>query len=577
VARQNRSEFPNKPPNEAGSEGGGESGRRPLFRPMILALTLVILGVYMAIQAGTAGTRFMPALNDPGPALSRVAPQAGHTPPRLARRVGLVIIDGLRLRESYGLPFLDRLRRQGVDSSATSHYPTFSRPNYITLVTGVPPAASGVRTNEYDTEVLLDSLMDRAGAAGMRSALVADYSVGLPRMFTRIDASARGVHRYQSAFHDASFAGWPGGLVSTAGRLVEDGYPFMIILPGAVDDAGHEHGGDSREYRDAVRQADAMLQSALERFDLDRDALIIVADHGHTDPGGHGGIEPEVMEVPLILVGAGVRAGAAVAGARLVDIAPTAAALLGLPAPGHGLGRTLTEALILDPTSIAAIARADRERVLRNQMIVAAWQARGDRQAARERLRRVPLMIGLMVCSVAFIITARRLGALHIDWRVLVIALPAFPLTYYALVAVFGQQFSPSFIPERGSVVDLLFRFGLLSMVAHIVISWFAVHGRLVLTERLATANGLFACGLLISVVPLALAWSLVPGPFASVPGPTLMLLVPATYVACACYAISVASTLALELVVFFARAVDPRMERRRQGSPGRLPRSGAM
>jgi hypothetical protein len=541
---------------------------------MLLAVILVVLGVYMAVVAGVASTRFMPALNDAAPALSRVAPDAGHTPPRLARRVGLVIIDGLRLRDSYGLPFLDGLRRQGVDTSATSHYPSFSRPNYITTVTGVPPAASGVRTNDYDTEVLLDSLMDRAAAAGMRSAIVADYSVGLPRMFTRIEPGDP--PRYQSAFHDASFAGWSGGLVSTGRRLVDDGYPLMIILPGAVDSAGHEHGGDSREYRDAIRQVDAMLQNALERFDLDRDALIIFADHGHTDPGGHGGIEPEVMEVPLILVGAGVRPGAAVAGAQLMDIAPTAAALLGLPAPGHGLGRTLTEALILDPASAAAIEQADRERVLRNQMIVAAWQARGDRQALRERLRRVPLIIGLMLCSVGFIVAARRFGALHIDWRVLVIALPAFPLTYYALVAVFGQQFSPSFIPERGSVVGKLFRFGLLSMAAHIVISWFAVHGRLVLTERLATANGLFACGLFISVVPLSLAWALVPGPFASVPGPTLMLLVPATYVACACYAMSVAATLALELVVFFARAVDPRMERRRAG-PGLLPRSRSM
>ena len=108
-----------------------------------------------------------------------------------------------------------------------------------------------------------------------------------------------------------------------------------------------------------------------------------------------------------------------------------------------------------------------------------------------------------------------------------------------------------------------------------LVVSWFAVHGRVVLTERLATANGLFACGLLMSVVPLALAWSLMPGPFTSLPGTTLMVLVPATYVACACYAISVAVTLALELVVFFARAVDPRVGRRARGR--RLPPQGSM
>jgi hypothetical protein len=40
----------------------------------------------MAILAGTASTRFMPALNDPEPALSRVALEPGHAPPRLARK-----------------------------------------------------------------------------------------------------------------------------------------------------------------------------------------------------------------------------------------------------------------------------------------------------------------------------------------------------------------------------------------------------------------------------------------------------------------------------------------------------------
>ena len=50
-------------------------------------------------------------------ATSRRCSTDPHTP-RLARRVFVVIVDGLRLDKSYELPFLDELRRRGVDTEA---------------------------------------------------------------------------------------------------------------------------------------------------------------------------------------------------------------------------------------------------------------------------------------------------------------------------------------------------------------------------------------------------------------------------------------------------------------------------
>src|SRR5206468_1177339 len=117
------------------------------------------------------------------------------------------------------------------------------------------------------------------------------------------------------------------------------------------------------EYRTAAEIADHALARALGRVDLAQDAIIITADHGHTNRGGHGGVEPEVMSVPLIVAGAGVKPGASADDAHLVDIAPTVAALLGLPAPGQGLGRTLTELLALEPASRDARKAADDERL----------------------------------------------------------------------------------------------------------------------------------------------------------------------------------------------------------------------
>ena len=148
------------------------------------ALALLVLGGGGALQAGSAGASFMYDLEIETPALAKVKPVLPPaTTPRLSRRVFLVIVDGLGYDHSFELPFIDELRRHGVDAEAQSHYPSWSRPNYVSILTGVPPIASGVRTNFHYAPVMLDSLMDRTKAAGLKVATATD--TGIPKMFLR--------------------------------------------------------------------------------------------------------------------------------------------------------------------------------------------------------------------------------------------------------------------------------------------------------------------------------------------------------------------------------------------------------
>src|SRR5678815_2344432 len=94
----------------------------------------------------------------------------------------------------------------------------------------------------------------------------------------------------------------------------------------------------------------------------------------------------------------------------------------------------------------------------------------------------------------------------RLDWRVLAVTLPAFPATYYATLAVLGQQYSPSFAPERGDIEFTFMRWGVPAMVIHILVSWLALRGRVVLKNRLAAANALTAFGMLIALLPAGLA-----------------------------------------------------------------------
>src|SRR5262245_11930057 len=97
-------------------------------------------------------------------------------PSRVARRVVLVVLDGLRADTSRGLPALEALRARGASAVAHTHFPSISAPNYVSMLTGVEPRHSGVRTNDYAGPVGLDSLFSRARAAGLRASYVSQLS-----------------------------------------------------------------------------------------------------------------------------------------------------------------------------------------------------------------------------------------------------------------------------------------------------------------------------------------------------------------------------------------------------------------
>ncbi len=556
---------------------------------MFAALALLLLGGIGAFQAGRAGASFMFDLEQETPALAKVAPTVpdAHTP-RLARRVFVVIIDGMRLDKSYELPFLDELRRRGVDGEAQSHYPSWSRPNYVSILTGVPPRASGVRTNQHTTPVALDSLMDRAREAGLRVASATDYDV-LPRLFLRprtmtapdavpaptpdpnldvddIDTDlgddrelAEAVRapdaNLVSPFDDARYAPWPGGFSESGDALAAGNADLVILLIGAVDAAGHAHGGASPEYRAAAQIADHALARALARIDLEQDAVIITADHGHTNRGGHGGREPEVMTVPLIAAGAGIRPGATAVDARLIDISPTVAALLGIPAPGHGLGRTRVEILQLDAGAAAARNAADAMRQSVTRRVVNRSESNAEIDVLENRALRIGLVVGGAALAIAFASLLIRRRMLRLDVRVLLVSVPAFFVVYYALIGAVGQRFSPSMLPAKGHLAATMAKYGVIAMVVQLLFSLWALRSKPTLAERLASANGIAWTGLLLAMVPAGLTWAFFPPPYVTVPGPLWLVLIPAVEISVACAAVDVGITLLVELIVFAARA----------------------
>lgn len=516
---------------------------------MAFAAVLMVAAGFLALTSGRAAFEFMPRLNLLRPPLASapeiVEPAMG---PRLARRVVLVMIDGLRLDASYGRPFLDGLRARGVDARAAASFPSFSHPGYVAIVTGVPPRDSGVRNNIYPWSVPLDNLMRRARAAGLKVAYLSPDDGGLPRMFPH-------------DFDAGAIAPWTGGFEQAVRGVLASDAQLVLLWIVDVDDAGHRYGAATPEYRDAARHVDATLSRVLHdaggkgAIDLEQDAIVVIADHGHIDRGGHGGLEPEVLDVPFILAGAGVEPGVTLTGARLIDVAPTVAALLGIPPPADALGHALTEALALDGPTRAALSAADARRYARLKAVLYLEKARiqtvGD-TIARTRTFLVALMVLLAAALVAL---AVRYRWAIVDRRVLLIALPAFPLTFYSMLVAFENWLSPSMMPGEGSIVQKLYAYGAIAAVVHVVAAWASLVGRPSPHARLAAAAGVTATGLVVSLAPVGVAWRLASPVLAqSLPDPRLLMIAPVVYAAVACYALCTLLVLLVEYAVFMAR-----------------------
>jgi hypothetical protein len=540
---------------------------------VVAALLLVALGAVGAVRAAISGASFMTDLEIVQPPLAKIEP-AIHEPgtPRLARRVFLVIVDGLRSDKSYELPFLDSLRRAGLDLEAQSHYPTWSRPNYVSILAGVPPSASGVRTNHHATPVTLDTLMDRVHAAKLQVVTATDYAV-LPQLFLRsavpedidIDALQDPLassiieapdSTLVSPFDDARYVPWPGGFAAAGTALVSGGKAdLVVLLVSSVDIAGHRYGADSTQYREAAESTDRALARVLGKVDLAEDAIVVLADHGHTKRGGHGGTEPEVLSVPLILAGAGIDRAGSADDARLIDIAPTVSALLGIAAPGHGLGKTLTHVLAIDPSARTRIEAADAARLVTTERAVAVADARASEELLEHRALRLAIVgIALVLAGVLAALLVRR-GALRFHVGVLLTAVPAFFVVYYGLIGTLGQRFSPSLVPAQGHLAAQLAKYGLVGMAVQVAASLWALRDQGSLARRLAAANGIAWTGLVLAMLPAGLLWAFFPAPYVQVPGPLWLVVIPAVKVAVACAAVTIALTLALEVVVFAARA----------------------
>src|SRR5262249_51460664 len=115
-------------------------------------------------------------------------------------------------------------------------------------------------------------------------------------------------------------------------------YNLTLVHLCAFDNAGHRSGAATDDYRVAAAASGERDLSALLPEWKELGPVVVTADQGHRDAGGHGGDEPEVRTTFALFRGV---QGTAAAEGRAVDMAATLSALLGVPAPASSEGTSL--------------------------------------------------------------------------------------------------------------------------------------------------------------------------------------------------------------------------------------------
>lgn len=397
---------------------------------LLYLLALAGAGVLLADLSWQSVTGYRSAY-----ALDRTFP-AG---PALASRLVLVVFDGLRVDRGAELPTMRALAAQGASGTLEAPQPSLSNPARAAMVTGAWPEVSGVTNNSQFAPPPIQSVFSLARERGLPLEVVG-LDFWLKAFGEAVGDSYRGYPRV-SSYEPADLIAWQAEACDLAlERLKTFEAGLMVVGLVAGDEAGHQFGGESGEYRRVTLAVDACLgrlQGALSGQDV---ALVAVSDHGHIHRrggGGHGGSEPEVLFAPFAMAGQGIRAAESME-AQMVDIAPTVSVLLGLPIPANNQGRVLWEALAV-PGESEALLRAlerDQREALRAHM--------PDREASLASLRS-----GRLPISVAAILWffGAMLAALWGRWTgAIAFAVAAFIVSYYALFYAFALEYSLSAI-----------------------------------------------------------------------------------------------------------------------------------
>ena len=407
----------------------------------------------------------------------------------LTDRLVLVVLDGIRQGiAEHDMENVRALAMRGNRRTMKTVLPSLSNPARATLVTGAGPDVHGVTNNGRYSPPPVQSLFSLARRYGVPTAV---YGGRFWAEAFGEDIGGANMRGFNKEMHDVDD---PELLIEWQGEICDSMLSFLatrdkgLIVAGltAADEAGHDYGGRSDEYAQVAAAVDACLGRVIEAFNDGETTFVVASDHGHIQRrghGGHGGAEKAVTAVPLVLAGKGVKPGSGLA--YQIDVAPTIAALLGLPIPASSQGAVLFDALDLSPEARQALDR----RML--EQLKAFAENTPNRGAVMERERDGRLTPSLVAGLGLFLALGFAVASIPVPKHRLFWSVAVFVAAYFGLFWVFGLDYSLSSIVREEYVNGFFARNVACAVIAFVCAAAVAKRGLLWLGLILAALFGL--------------------------------------------------------------------------------------
>lgn len=256
----------------------------------------------------------------------------------MEQKLILISIDGMRpdglLR--CGSEAVEKLFSLGTYTlDAQTVYPSVTLPCHMSIFYGVEPSRHGILSNTYVPQVhTVQGLFEKLRAAGSESAIFYGWE-------PIRDVSPAGCCKYATYIGSYTDESVDTLLTDRAIELIDAKKPDFVFLYQVDTDekGGHDNGWMSEEYLRRIRIAIENAYRVVERFGEEY-TVIITADHGGHERS-HGTRMPEDMTVPMIFIGKSFEVGRRLDGCSTLDIAPTVARVMGLPAEREWEGKSL--------------------------------------------------------------------------------------------------------------------------------------------------------------------------------------------------------------------------------------------
>ncbi|MFD4738260.1 alkaline phosphatase family protein [Streptomyces virginiae] len=246
-------------------------------------------------------------------------------------------------------PNLNGLMAQGLTARSTLYAgpmaATSSGPGWSTIATGVWPDKHGVKDNSFigknyaahpDFLTRIENAkpaLNTYAAADWEPITSTDQNG--PIFSSKVDKrlSLKG-DRDGYRTEDPKVA------AAAAAELRDQNPDAAFVYLGEIDAAGHSYGAASRQYLDTIARVDTLVGQLLTAvknrptYAQENWKILVSTDHGHTDSGGHGGSTIQERGTFVIAKGPGIPAGSVRSDVRLVDVAATALAQVGVSGTG---------------------------------------------------------------------------------------------------------------------------------------------------------------------------------------------------------------------------------------------------